>query len=237
MTALYLRLAAPLQSWASTRTTGNFVFTERQPTRTGLIGLLAAALGAPRGEWPGWLADVDLAARTDKPGTVADDFQTINPRDEDLRYQKRMYRILSGKRWSSKTIFTPDGQHSTSIVRRTYLSDAEFLVRVRAGEHHDEVFRAVRRPVFSPYLGRRAFAPVMPFLLGEGDDAEITRIPCAAEPASRGRDQAVGGGERAVTLRIDYLPPDNGDGSWSTLTVPSVNRAQWLEDLRLRLRR
>lgn len=236
MTSLYLRLAAPLQSWASTRTTGNYVYTERRPTRTGLIGMCAAALGAPRGKWPSWLADIDLATRTDNPGVVTDDFQTIGPRDEDLPYQRRMYRILSGKRWSSKAIFTPDGQNMTSVVHRTYLSGAEFLVRIRAGENQEEIARAIRRPVFSPYLGRRAFAPVMPFFLGEGEDDEITRIPVATETYAQNHVPTNDNG--AMKLRVNHLPPNDEDGgSQSIVTVLGVSRAEWLEDLRLRLRR
>lgn len=236
MTALYLRLAAPLQSWAATRTTGNYVYTERWPTRTGLLGMLAAALGAPRGRWPDWLAKVDLATRADKPGTVTDDFQTIGPRDEDLPYQRRMYRILSGRRWSSKAIFTPDGQNLTSVVHRTFLSGAEFLVRVRAGEHHDEIACALRRPVFSPYLGKRAFAPVMPFFLGEGEDDMIARMPATAE--AHAQNHASTSNDHGLQLRIVYLPPEGEAGrSRSTVTVPEVNRAEWLEALRLQLRR
>lgn len=236
MTALYLRLAAPLQSWASTRTTGNYVYTERRPTRTGLIGLLAAALGAPRGGWPDWLGDVSLAIRTDRPGAVTDDFQTIGQRDEDLPYQRRMYRILSGRRWNSKAIFTPDGQNLTSVVRRTYLSNAEFLVEVQAADHHDEIVRAIRTPVFSPYLGRRAFAPVMPFFLGEGEDGEILRMPTPRVGDSS--EHVSGGGERAAKLRIDHLSADEtGGNSWSLVSVPELNRSEWQDDLRLRLHR
>lgn len=83
VTAVYLRFAAPLQSWATSRVTGNIVRTERRPTRSAIVGLIAGALGALRDAWPAWLADLKIEVRTEYTGEYIDDFQTINPRDED----------------------------------------------------------------------------------------------------------------------------------------------------------
>ena len=56
MATLLLRLAAPLQSWGSdskfeTRK------TDREPTKSGVVGLLAAALGLRRDDTEGTAAD------------------------------------------------------------------------------------------------------------------------------------------------------------------------------------
>ncbi len=76
MMGLLIRLAGPLQSWGE-----HSVFTHRDtlryPTRSGVIGIFAAAEGRPRGE-P--LSDYDalrLTVRIDRPGTVIRDFHTI----------------------------------------------------------------------------------------------------------------------------------------------------------------
>lgn len=59
----YIRLAGPLQSWAGLAVSGNFVRTEPRPTLSALRGLLAASLGAKRGQWPTWIDDVHFTLR------------------------------------------------------------------------------------------------------------------------------------------------------------------------------
>ncbi|WP_183164393.1 type I-E CRISPR-associated protein Cas5/CasD [Arthrobacter oryzae] len=176
MTSLYLRLAAPYQSWAGPRVTGNHVNTQPVPTRTGIIGLCAAALGARNGEWPGWLQELEIEVRVENPGTIEKDFQTINPRPEAQAFTDRIW-IAAGHKRNAPTSFTPDAQNGTSIVRRTYLAGAEFTVRLSHDSKTRELAGAFASPGFSPYLGRRAFAPSFPFLLGVGDDGLLETAP------------------------------------------------------------
>ncbi|MBT2520860.1 type I-E CRISPR-associated protein Cas5/CasD [Arthrobacter sp. ISL-28] len=176
MTSLYLRFAAPYQSWAGPRVTGNHVNTQPVPTRTGIIGLCAAALGARNGEWPEWLQELDIEVRVDIPGTIEKDFQTINPRPEAQKFIERIW-TAAGHKGSAPTSFTPDAQKGTSIVRRTYLAGAEFTVRLSHETKTQELAQAFASPGFSPYLGRRAFAPSFPFLLGIGDDGLLDTAP------------------------------------------------------------
>ena len=51
MAVLLLRLAAPLQAWGSN---SKFIIrnTEREPTKSGVVGMLAAALGIQRNDDP-----------------------------------------------------------------------------------------------------------------------------------------------------------------------------------------
>ncbi|MET1087198.1 MAG: type I-E CRISPR-associated protein Cas5/CasD [Arthrobacter sp.] len=179
MTSLYLRLAGPYQSWAGPRATGNHVHTQPIPTRTGIIGLCAAALGARIGEWPEWLQELDIEVRVDRPGVVEKDFQTINPRPEVQQFVNRIW-IAAGNRSRFPGSFTPDAQKGTSIVRRTYLAGAVFLVRLGHPEKLDELAAAFASPGFSPYLGRKAFAPSFPFLLGTGGDSLLDEGPAAS---------------------------------------------------------
>jgi CRISPR-associated protein Cas5/CasD subtype I-E len=176
MTSLYLRFAAPFQSWAGPRVTGNHVNTQAVPTRSGIIGLCAAALGTRQGEWPNWLHELQIETRVDKPGIVMKEFQTINPRPEAQRFVERIW-IAAGNKGAAPPSFTPDAQKGTSIVRRTYLAGAEFLVRLSHPENTSALSEAFANPGFSPYLGRKAFAPSFPFLLGIGEDALLDAAP------------------------------------------------------------
>ncbi|KMY23343.1 CRISPR-associated protein [Actinobaculum suis] len=177
MDCLYIRLAAPLQSWAGPAVAGNIVRTERFPTRSGLKGLLAGALGARRGAWPSWLDEAEFWVRQDRKPYLTDDFQTINPREESEEFRRRMI-IIQGQRVSKKTlVFTPDARSGTSIVNRTYLADGEFLVRIAVAGKEDEMEDALSSPAFATYLGRKAFAPEFPFYLGRGSANAFTQIP------------------------------------------------------------
>lgn len=219
MSSTYLRLAAPLQSWATARVTGNIVRTEQEPTTDGLRGLVAASLGAQRGKWPAWINDLKFTVRMDRRGELIDEFQTINPREEDLRFQRRLFALTTGRRWSKSTHFTPDGQHLTSVVRRTYLADAEFLVEVRSSDHGDEVALALRYPRFTPYLGRKAFAPTFPYYLGIGEPGLLDQLPSIA------RDTGVPIPPRAATLCVR-------DHRRCRVVVPLLEYEDWLDAVR-----
>ena len=79
MKTVILRLEAPMQSWgASSR------FEEREtlstPTKSGVVGLVAAALGVPRDdeERLAELGRLEMAVRVDRAGTRGRDYQSLN---------------------------------------------------------------------------------------------------------------------------------------------------------------
>jgi len=217
MSSLYLRFAGPYQSWAGARATGNHVNTADIPTRSGIIGLIAAALGARRGEWPQWLEELEIEVRVDNPGRIEKDFQTINPRPEAQVFIERIW-AASAQKGNAPASFTPDAQKGTSIVRRTYLAGAEFIVRVSHPERVDELAAAFAEPGFSPYLGRKAFAPTFPLLLGIGKDGLLAEAPCgSATPGLHildGRDNSYPDG----TAPVAYEAADGRLEWWSSRT-------------------
>ncbi|MFD5469482.1 type I-E CRISPR-associated protein Cas5/CasD [Streptomyces sp. NPDC127105] len=73
---LLVRLAAPLQSWG---TVSRFSRrdTHGRPTKSGVIGLCAAALGHDRAEELGELAAVRFGVRADHPGTPVRDYHVV----------------------------------------------------------------------------------------------------------------------------------------------------------------
>ncbi len=76
---LVLRLAGPLQSWgASSRFTRRT--TESAPTKSGVVGLLAGAVGIERGDDTRLapLAALRFGVRIDQPGTRIRDFHTAH---------------------------------------------------------------------------------------------------------------------------------------------------------------
>lgn len=97
MTAsLLLHLHGPLQAWGA-RSRFNSRSTEPAPTKSAVIGLLAAALGRPRGTVIADLAELVLTVRVDRPGRVLRDFHTVGaayrPGQRLLRAQDRNPRL------------------------------------------------------------------------------------------------------------------------------------------------
>ncbi|MGJ9530227.1 type I-E CRISPR-associated protein Cas5/CasD [Actinotignum sp. GS-2025a] len=227
----FLRLAGPVQSWAGPRVTGNVVNSELRPTRSGLLGLLAGALGAPREEWPEWLEGADFAVRVDRPGRLINEFQTINPRatksglrNDELEFRARQLWIRKQSDSDKNLAFTPDQQNSNAVIRRTYLAGAEFLVRVTCPGHQEEVDAALRSPAFVTYLGKKAFAPSFPFYLGRGEDDMLSRIP-VCDPSFEKPKKQVWTYSRAPHM------PDSGPGALpGTASIVDVvkKREEWL---------
>ncbi|MFF3305437.1 type I-E CRISPR-associated protein Cas5/CasD [Streptomyces sp. NPDC002908] len=146
MSVLSLKLAGPLQSWgASARFTRRT--TESAPTKSAVIGLLAAAAGIERGDDASLepLAALRFGVRIDQPGSRVRDFQTA-------------HHGVSGK--------------SMPLSERFYLADAVFVAAVEgdatllSGLH-----AALRNPVYPPFLGRRSCPPAQPVDLGLHDGA------------------------------------------------------------------
>ncbi len=76
MTGLLLHLAGPLQSWG-THSAWTRRDTHDYPTRSGLIGLLAAVTGCPRGVPLDQFATLTFTIRIDRPGRHLVDFHTV----------------------------------------------------------------------------------------------------------------------------------------------------------------
>ncbi|WP_367431248.1 type I-E CRISPR-associated protein Cas5/CasD [Streptomyces celluloflavus] len=136
---LTLRLAGPLQSWGASSRFARRT-TERAPTKSGVLGLLAAAQGRDRGADLSDLVALTFAVRLDQPGTRVRDYHTAQHGD-------------TGK--------------SMPVSERFYLSDAVFVVAVEGDEALiDTLYAAVRDPAFLPFLGRRSCPPSRPIDLG-----------------------------------------------------------------------
>ncbi|MDU3173936.1 MAG: type I-E CRISPR-associated protein Cas5/CasD [Corynebacterium striatum] len=217
----YIRLAGPLQSWAGLAVSGNFVRTEPRPTLSALRGLLAASLGAKRGQWPTWIDDVHFTLREDKTPKYVDDFHTIGDREDEFTFRRRLAIMQQMKATSVKQLkFTP-AVGATSISRRTYLAESEFIVRATLEGHTEEIDQSFASPVFSVYLGRKAFPATFPFYLGTGPAEMLSLIPALAPNASS-----------KATVRI--FEPSLGSGvSPESMSVPAVaTRTDWLKGIK-----
>jgi CRISPR system Cascade subunit CasD len=155
--SLVLRLAGPLQSWG-----GASQFNRREtlpePTKSGVVGLLAAAQGRRRSDPIEDLLRLRLGVRTDRPGSLLRDYHTVS----DYRGRPLLSASVTG-RGAQKP--TSPAKH-THVTQRYYLQDAVFVVAVGGPtELLETLHEAVRRPAFPLGLGRRACVPTQPLVL------------------------------------------------------------------------
>lgn len=166
---LVFQLYGPLQAWGDVAV-GRIRPTAARPTRSGLLGLLAAAAGVRR-EDEATLAAFDLgyglAVRVDGAGERMVDYHTVQVTGE------RKKRLLHARVDELGPMLEPGEDLNTILSRREYLMDAVFTTAVwsREAPPHSlqELAEALRKPRFAPYLGRRSCPPSLPFhpLVGE----------------------------------------------------------------------
>ena len=138
MAALLLQLIAPMQSWGS-RSRFDDRDTEREPTKSGVLGLVASALGRPRSADVSDLAALLFGVRVDRAGQLRTDYHTAQ-----------------------------EG-NGTAVTRRHYLADAAFLVGLDGEpELLLQIDAALRNPVWPPFLGRKSFPPSQPMFVEGG---------------------------------------------------------------------
>ena len=150
MSTLLLRLSGPMQAWGS-QDRFSVRFTEREPTKSGVIGLVCAALGRPRSEDVDDLAACRFGVRVDAEGVVQRDYHTAGGTHR------------RGERYG---VARASGSVSYDAVPSTryYLADADFLAGLESEDNAllRTVEEAVQRPVWQLFLGRKAFVPGAP---------------------------------------------------------------------------
>ncbi|MBS3934090.1 MAG: type I-E CRISPR-associated protein Cas5/CasD [Truepera sp.] len=149
MSTLLLRLAGPMQSWG-TKSRFDERDTDLLPSKSGVIGLLCAAIGIDREEREPvlQLADLRMGVRVDQPGVLRYDYQTAQ-------------NVIAADQ--SKV-------HPTTVSRRFYLSDAVFLVGLEGADRGllRRAHLALKNPAWLLFLGRKGYLPSPGVFLSDG---------------------------------------------------------------------
>lgn len=137
-----------MQSWGESGRY-NERFTELVPTKSGIIGLLAAAEGRRRTDPIEDLVKLRFAVRVDQPGTVLRDYQTAE-----------------------------QAKVKTHLSTRYYLSDAVFVAAVESEDRSvlEGLKDAINQPAFPLYLGRRSCPAPINLVLGIVDTDAVTAL-------------------------------------------------------------
>lgn len=143
MPTLLMRFVAPMQSWG-TQSQFDDRDTDKEPSKSGVIGLVCAAMGVPREDVTRTLelAALRLGVRVDQAGQPLTDYHTA--------------------RMSAKS--------NTVQTWRHYLSHAAFLVGLE-GQNRvllELAHAALKTPFYPLSLGRKSFVPSLPVWLPDG---------------------------------------------------------------------
>jgi CRISPR system Cascade subunit CasD len=143
-----------MQSWGTTsrfdqRDTG------KEPSKSGVIGLIAAAMGIGRDDWADLepLTHLVMGVRHDRPGVPKYDYQTAGCAATDI-------------------IIQADGKPAKSgvVSHRDYLADAAFLVGLECEDRLllERIYAALQNPVWTLSLGRKSYVPSEPIWIENG---------------------------------------------------------------------
>ena len=154
MKTLLLKFAGPLQSWG---TDSHFEVrhTDLYPSKSAVIGLIAACFGYRRDETQKivQLNELDFAVRIDQQGEILRDFQTA-------------------------TKYKGNKVDHTYVTNRYYIQDAIYIVAIGSENEAwiDSIETAIRYPYFQPFLGRRSLPINVDFILNSNHEGVISSL-------------------------------------------------------------
>lgn len=172
---LRLTIFAPLASWGEPAV-GEVRASWDRPSRSAVLGLLAAALGIRRDDETGHNrldGSVGIAVRSLARGEPLVDYHTTqNPRT----------RLVEKHRPETRAIALALGEPETALSRRSFWQDALYLVAVWSRPNATltlvDLADALRSPAFTLYAGRKANVlglPLAPELVEAGSLADALR--------------------------------------------------------------
>jgi CRISPR system Cascade subunit CasD len=151
---ILLKFSGPLQSWG---TNSHFEtrYTDAHPSKSGVIGLVAAGLGISRDDNESLtrLNSLSYAVRVDQPGQIMKDYHTAKKYKKNGEFER------------------------TYVTTRFYIQDAVFVIALSGDEKLiDEVKTSITEPYFSLFLGRRSLPPTADIFLGVFCEDAITLL-------------------------------------------------------------
>lgn len=165
---LSLRLEAPMQSWGASSKFQGYRGTLPFPTRSGVLGMVCAALGLDRGS-QGELEFLDkvkvlkmkVFSSGSRPTSIIEDYHTVSGAS------------------------TPKGKVRSDVIitRRSYLVDAKFAVVFQGdSELLEKISSAIRNPVWNMCLGRKSCIPTASVYTGRTMPTEAEALSWCKEP-------------------------------------------------------
>lgn len=155
MKTILLKMAGPLQAWG-TQSHFETRHTDFYPSKSAIIGLVAASLGYQRDsdEQIKKLNELNFAVRIDQQGKLLRDYHTARKYKENGQFER------------------------TYVTNRYYLEDAIFVVAIG---HENEAWinkieYALKNPYYQTFMGKRALPLQADFFLGSYQKSVIEAL-------------------------------------------------------------
>ena len=182
MKTILLKFSGPLQSYG---TSSHFQtrYTDYYPSKSAVLGLLAACLGYRRDEEEKLreLSTLKFAVRIDQQGGLLKDYH-IAITDKEIVEKPQTY-----------------------VTNRYYLEDALFVVALSGmDELIDTLTKAIKSPYFQPFMGRRSLPVPVDFFLGVSAEDfldSLRNLPWQAAPWYKTEKRKQGIGEK-ISLEV-----------------------------------
>ncbi len=214
---LLLRLIGPMQSWGY-RSRFEVRDTGLEPTRSGVLGLLASACGIKRDDittLQHWDKQLRLGVRVDLPNVQRPVLERSGFRIETDYHTAQNVMRATGK-----------GLADTVLSTRYYLTDSRFTIGIESSNVAllEKFDQSIKNPVWTLCLGRKSFPlSLPPWLPGGGLCRDTTlldalktspfpllswkehlpkKVRFVIEPSSQGDDELPEG----ITMRLNDRP-------------------------------
>ncbi len=202
MKSLLLKFAGPLQSWG---TSSHFEtrHTDYYPSKSAVIGMIAAAFGYRRNE----LHDADLTQLNELAFAVRIDQQGNLLKD---------YHIASKCK--------PTGEFDRNYVTNRYcLEDAVFLVALGSEDSFllEKIEQALAAPYFQLCLGRRSFPLSYDFIIGMQEEDPFTLLKTYPWVAQKWQQKKI---QSLNSTRVDSFIPIYADADLLAPYQSSIER-------------
>lgn len=214
-------LAAPLQSWGGPAPGIYERPTETMPSLSGIIGIIANALGRRRTE-P--IADIaagaELAVRADRPGTLLCDFHTIGTPGR--------YALTSD---------TGKQKKNPELTDRYYLQDALFLAVFTPPPHGlsaTTIIKALTNPARPLYLGRRSCPPAERVAVTTAAGSQTPETILSTAKLLRNPPKATA---QSLSDAYFYETTDDTDGEASVTALVEMSAPTGTDPLRASIRK
>lgn len=221
--ALYLR--GPMQSWGASSKFGDRG-TLDAPTRSGLLGMVAAACGIDKNdeahdrEWLSRATGLSLSVLAFRRGDRMKDYHTVGARhDKDNPWQRRMIPTAaeSGKPKPNATLTSRD-YLTDSVFGAIFTGDDAFVAEMAAG---------LSNPVWGVWFGRKSCIPTEPVFAGVFDSKEaateslLSRLRGSLE---RGGGKVAGKEGEKTVFTVDETSSNDSEDMLLDVPVSFVGR-------------
>jgi len=210
---LIIKLQGSMQAWGS-HTYEDYRPSHIFPTRSAIVGLLAACLGIDR---------EDIVKREALNNSLTRLTVRADPRYiEHKKTPLKMHKITDFHTVQNARKVDGAFRKDAVVSRREYLCDAEFSVAMvfdkERGYSLDEITQAIKKPYFTPFLGRKSCPLQRPLYEATvtADNAQTALLDIMPMQGTLYSEELL---ENSVPMEVRDVPMSTSVRQFSTRTI------------------